>query len=174
MATTYAPEREKTIDLPPFGPRNADPLTDAPGSHPIETGVGAALAGAASGAAVGMVTGPIGTAVGATVGAIAGGLAGKGIGELIDPTMEDEWLRERFADTPTPLETEIEDAKVAYRYGVRAEADHPVRVFTEIEDELQTRWDGAGGPGHWSRPWRAVKDEVRAGFEAARAARVRM
>src|SRR5262245_20840839 len=31
---------EKTVDLPPYGPRNPDPLTDAPGSHPIETGIG--------------------------------------------------------------------------------------------------------------------------------------
>ena len=27
---------EKSVDLPPKGSRNADPITDAPGSHPIE------------------------------------------------------------------------------------------------------------------------------------------
>ena len=36
-------DAEKKVDLPPKGPRNADPLTDAPGAHPIETGVGAAV-----------------------------------------------------------------------------------------------------------------------------------
>ena len=51
MATMTDPE--KKIDLPPRGSRNADPITDAPGSHPIETGIGAAVAGAASGLAVG-------------------------------------------------------------------------------------------------------------------------
>src|SRR5262249_13549764 len=94
-----APEEkhtEKRVDLPPYGPRNPDPLTDAPGSHPIETGIGAAIGGAASGLAVGTLTsGPVGAVVGAIVGgAAAGGLAGKGIGELIDPTTEDNWIRE--------------------------------------------------------------------------------
>ena len=41
-----AKDPEKTVDLPPYGPRNPDPITDAPGSHPIETGVGAVLEGA--------------------------------------------------------------------------------------------------------------------------------
>ena len=47
---------EKTVDLPPYGPRNPDPITNAPGSHPIETGIGAAIGGAASGLAVGTLT----------------------------------------------------------------------------------------------------------------------
>ena len=75
---------EKKVDLPPEGNRNPDPLTDAPGAHPIETGIGAAVAGAASGMAVGAVAGPVGAAVGAAVGAVAGGYAGKGIGEIAD------------------------------------------------------------------------------------------
>src|ERR1700728_4010015 len=94
MATKIRPE--KKVDLPPKGERNPDPITNAPGSHPIETGIGAALAGAASGMAVGAVTGPVGAAVGAAIGAVAGGYAGKGIGEIIDPTTEDDWLRENF------------------------------------------------------------------------------
>src|SRR5581483_11714781 len=60
---TTDPQRDprKTVDLPPYGPRNPDPVTDAPGSHPIETGIGAAIGGAASGLAVGTLTaGPIG------------------------------------------------------------------------------------------------------------------
>ena len=68
------------------GSANRDPLTGAPGAHPIGTGVGAAAGGIAAGAAVGSVAGPVGTAVGAAVGAVAGGLAGKGVAENIDPT----------------------------------------------------------------------------------------
>jgi hypothetical protein len=30
------------------------------------------------------------------VGAVAGGYAGKGIGEMIDPTRDDRWLRDHF------------------------------------------------------------------------------
>src|SRR5262249_53448756 len=87
---------EKKGDLPPEGRRNPAPITDAPGAHPIETGIGAAVAGAASGLAAGAVAGPAGAAIGAAVGAVAGGLAGKGVGELIDPTTEDDRLRENF------------------------------------------------------------------------------
>ena len=32
--------RDKKIDLPPRGSRNADPITDEPGAHPIEAGSG--------------------------------------------------------------------------------------------------------------------------------------
>jgi hypothetical protein len=98
MSTKKNPE--KTTDLPPEGNRNPDPITDAPGSHPIEAGIGAAIGGAASGTAVGSVAGPVGTAIGAAVGAVAGGYAGKGLGELIDPTTEDNWLRENFQSRP--------------------------------------------------------------------------
>src|SRR5690349_9793555 len=91
---------EKSADLPPKGRRNPDPITDQPGSHPIETGIGAAVAGAASGLAVGSVAGPVGAAIGAAAGAVAGGLAGKGVGELIDPTTEDNWLRDNFGSRP--------------------------------------------------------------------------
>ena len=46
------------------------------------------------------LAGPVGTAVGAIGGGIAGGYAGKGIGELIDPTTEDNWLRDNFKVRP--------------------------------------------------------------------------
>lgn len=68
-------------------PRNQDPITGAPGAHPVGTGVGAA-GGAVTGAAIGtMVGGPIGTIAGAVVGAIAGGLAGKEVAEGTNPTV---------------------------------------------------------------------------------------
>jgi uncharacterized protein YcfJ len=92
--------REKKADLPPTGTRNADPITNEPGSHPIETGIGAAAIGAMSGMAVGAVAGPTGAAVGAAVGAVAGGYAGNAVGEIIDPTTEDNWLRENFNSRP--------------------------------------------------------------------------
>src|SRR4051794_18951033 len=56
---------------------NRDPITGAPGAHPVGTGVGAVLGGAAAGAAAGTAAaGPVGTLVGTAVGAVAGGLAG--------------------------------------------------------------------------------------------------
>ena len=79
---------------------NPDPITGAPGSHPVGTGVGAALGGAAAGAAAASVAGPVGTVVGAAVGAVVGGLAGKGVAEAIDPTVEDAYWRENFKRRP--------------------------------------------------------------------------
>src|SRR3954466_13396097 len=115
----------KKVDLPPEGNRNPDPITDAPGAHPIETGIGAAVAGAASGVAVGAVAGPVAAAGGAAVGAVAGGYAGKGIGELIDPTTEDNWLRDNFQSRPYVQEGDrFEDFAPAFRYGALAEAKY--------------------------------------------------
>ena len=65
---------------------NPDPLTAAPGAHPVGAGVGAALGGAAAGALTGAIAGPVGTLVGAAVGAVAGAIAGKDFAEVMDPT----------------------------------------------------------------------------------------
>src|SRR5436190_23626440 len=79
---------------------NRDPITGAPGAHPVGTGLGAAAGGMAAGAAVGSVAGPVGTAVGAAAGAVVGGLAGKGIAEMIDPTAEEAYWRENYTLQP--------------------------------------------------------------------------
>ena len=154
-------DSEKSVDLPPTGDRNADPITDAPGAHPIETGVGAALGGVAAGAAIGTVAGPIGTAVGAALGAIAGGYAGKGVGEMIDPTSEDAWLRESFPSRPYVQKGETyESYKPAYGYASEYETKSPGKPFHEAEQELKAGWDKtkhAAGMG-WDKAKHAVKD----------------
>jgi hypothetical protein len=169
------PDPEKTVDLPPKGRRNPDPITNSPGSHPIETGVGAALGGAASGMAIGLAAGPAGAVVGAVAGivggAIAGGLAGKGVGELIDPTTEDNWIRtylRKQKDLPNydakydPLLT------AAYRYGVRAESRFPTLTFGESESMLKAEWEGT----HKQWSWDDAKASVEHGFDASRSHRL--
>lgn len=52
---------------------NREPLTGAPGAHPVGTGLGAAI------------------------GAVVGGLAGKGVAEAIDPTRESAYWSENFS-----------------------------------------------------------------------------
>jgi hypothetical protein len=137
---------EKTVDLPPEGPRNADPITDAPGSHPIETGIGATLGGAAAGLAVGAAGGPVGAVIGGIVGgAVAGGLAGKGVGELIDPTTEDAWLREYFGTTTPKKGVTREHYRTAYRYGLSSADRYTGRRFEDVEPEVRTGWDTARG-----------------------------
>jgi phage tail tape-measure protein len=73
---------EPPIDEPGMNP---DPLTGAPGAHPVGTGLGA-VGGAAAGASIGAAVGPVGAAVGTVVGAVAGALAGRGAAEAVNPT----------------------------------------------------------------------------------------
>jgi uncharacterized protein (TIGR02271 family) len=155
---------EKTVDLPPEGRRNPDPVTDQPGSHPIETGIGAAVGGAASGLAVGAVAGPIGAAVGAAVGAVAGGLAGKGVGEVIDPTTEDNWLRDSFESRPYVKKGETyEKYREAYRYGGAAVPRYDGRTFDEVEDELKRGWGTA--KEHSGMTWGHAREAVRDAYD---------
>ena len=79
---------------------NLDPITGAPGAHPVGTGVGALAGGAAAGAAAGTFAGPVGTVVGAAIGAVAGGLAGKAVAEAIDPTVEHAHWEEAYVSEP--------------------------------------------------------------------------
>lgn len=153
----------KAADLPPFGPRNPDPITDQPGSHPIETGIGAVLGGVASGLAVGAVGGPVGALIGGIVGgAVGGGLAGKGVGELIDPTTEDNWIREAFGGGKADQSPEMIAAhRRAFRYGLVAQERFPGRMFRDAEAELRRGWEDVGE----AAPWARVYDSVRAGFE---------
>jgi hypothetical protein len=154
--------KEKTVDLPPKGPRNTDPLSGAPGAHPIETGVGAALGGAGAGLAVGAFGGPVGAVIGAAVGgAVAGGLAGKGVGELIDPTTEDVWLREYFGSRREHSKSVThEDYRDAYRYGLAASDRYPDRRFEDVEPDLRSGWHHARGTStmSWEDARGAAKD----------------
>src|SRR3954470_12817572 len=104
---------------------NPDPITGAPGAHPVGTGVGAAsgaVAGAALGGAVG---GPVGAVVGAAVGGVAGGLAGKGVAEGVNPTAEDAYWRNNYSKRPYAANRSYDDLAPAYRYGWESRGRHP-------------------------------------------------
>jgi hypothetical protein len=152
--------REKKVDLPPTGGSNPDPITGAPGSHPIEAAIGAAAAVAASGVAVGAVAGPVAAAVGAAAGAIAGGYAGKGIGELIDPTIEDNWLQDNFSSRPyVHAGDDFEDYRAAYRYGGVAESRYGDAGIDLTDPQLQRDWEASKeGEMPWSKASAAVQD----------------
>jgi hypothetical protein len=155
---------EKKVDLPPTGRRNADPITNAPGSHPIETGVGAAALGAVSGMAVGAVGGPVAAAIGAAVGAVAGGYAGKGVGEMIDPTTDDTWLRDNFESRPYVQKGDnFEKYQPAYRYGGEAESRYGTDEFDNIEDELESDWDSRTEAAEM--PWHHVREAVKDSYD---------
>ena len=138
---SYKTETNKVLD----SDANRDPITGAPGSHPIGTGVGAALGGAAAGAAAGTVVGPVGTVIGAAVGAIVGGLAGKGVAEVIDPTIEDAYWRENYKSRPYVNNGSYDDYGPAYGYGVNSYGKYRGRSFDEVESDLSRDWNTSRG-----------------------------
>ena len=139
---------------------NRDPISGAPGSHPVGTGLGAAAGGVAAGAAAGSVAGPVGTVVGAAIGAVAGGLAGKGIAEMIDPTVEEAYWRETYSSRPYVTQgATYDDYGPAYMYGVENYPRYAGRSFDEVEPELARDWQRAKGKS--SLTWENAKHATR-------------
>ena len=161
-------ETKERIDTPE---RNPDPITKAPGSHPVGTGVGAAAGGAAAigaavaaGAALGTAVGPVGTAIGAAVGAVAGGLVGKGVAEHFDPTIEEEYWRENYESRPYVTEGAArEDFAPAYRYGWESHERYPDKSFDDVESDLERNWEQERGESRL--PWTEAKPASRDAWE---------
>lgn len=143
--------------------RNEDPITGAPGSHPVGTGLGAAGAGAAATAIGAAVGGPVGAAVGAAVGAVAGGLAGKGIAEQIDPTVEDAYWRnahrnESYYDSTATYN----DYAPAYRTGYEGYGRYSGRRFEDVEGDLERDYTSIRGNSRLE--WEKAKHATRAAW----------
>ena len=140
---------------------NRDPISGAPGAHPVGTGLGAAAGGAMAGAVAGTVVGPVGTVIGAAAGAIIGGLAGKGIAESIDPTAEDAYWRDNYKTRPyVEASRGYDDYRPAYGYGVDAFGKYPGRHFDDVEADLGQGWAKARGSSSldWERAKGATRD----------------
>ena len=139
---------------------NRDPISGAPGAHPIGVGVGAAGGGAA-GAAIGALGGPVGAIVGGAVGAIAGGLGGKAVAEQVDPTVEGTYWRDNYLNRPY-VETGVlfSEYEPAYRYGWESVSTYPDRDFDAIEPELARDWPRRRGTStlDWAGAKQAVRD----------------
>ena len=148
--------------LDPNPDANRDPLTGAPGSHPVGTAAGAVAGAVAAGAAAGtLAAGPLGTLAGAAIGAVAGGLAGKGIAELIDPTVEDRYWKDSYSSRPyVPSGASYNDYGPAYKYGYETYPKYHGRTFDEIEPELSRDWDQYRGSSRltWNEAKYATKD----------------
>ncbi|WP_428940223.1 glycine zipper domain-containing protein [Fontivita pretiosa] len=143
---------------------NADPISGAPGSHPVGTAIGAATGGAAGAAIGSAVPGPgtaVGAAVGAVVGAVAGGLAGKGVAEAVNPTEEEAYWREHYRHRPyIQPGADYELYEPAYRYGYSSYAQHPGQQFEDVESDLQRDWEQARGQSklEWEQARHATRD----------------
>jgi hypothetical protein len=153
-------ESKKTtvVDVEPDA--NRDPITGAPGAHPVGVGVGA-TGGAAAGAALGSLGGPVGTVVGAAIGGVAGGLAGKGVAEAVNPTVEDAHWRSTYPSRPYADTTADYDTYApAYRYGWESASARRGRTFDEVEADLERGWDQAKGKSElgWEKAKHATRD----------------
>ncbi|HEY7410972.1 MAG TPA: hypothetical protein VII13_09535 [Vicinamibacteria bacterium] len=150
-------DKKKDLDRTPDA--NRDPLSGAPGAHPVGVGAGAA-GGAAAGAAVGSVAGPIGTGVGAVVGGVAGGLLGKGAAEAVNPTVEEEYWRDNYSTRPYVTSgADFETYRPAYQYGWESYARHQGRRFDEVEPELRKDWETRRDTKlTWDRAKEATRD----------------
>lgn len=156
----------------PEDPANRDPISNAPGAHPLGVGVGAAVGGvaagvataAATGAAVGTAAGPVGTLVGAAVGAVVGGLAGKAVAEHYDPTVEDAYWRGQHVHEPYyNRDKTYDDYSPAYRYAGEARGKYAGRGFNDVEPELGRGWNDAKGTS--SLTWDEASHATRAGWD---------
>ena len=119
---------------------NLDPITEAPGAHPVGTGLGAAAGGALAGAAAGAFGGPVGAVAGAVVGAVAGGLGGKAAAEALNPTAEEAYWREQYTKEPYyQTGRGYDDYAPAYRLGFlgRSKANGS---FDDVQDDLSASW----------------------------------
>lgn len=140
---------------------NTDPISGAPGSHPVGVGAGAA-GGAAAGAAIGTaVGGPVGFAVGGVTGAVVGGLAGKGVAEMVDPTGEDAYWRANFTSRPyVHASDDYDTLKPAYQYGWESRSKMNGRTWKDVESDLSSGWEGARGDSKmaWGDAKHATED----------------
>lgn len=141
---------------------NRDPISGAPGAHPVGTGIGA-TGGALAGAAVGSVGGPVGAAVGGAIGAVAGGLGGKAAGEAVNPTVEDAYWRENHTDERYYNDQyKYDDYSPAYRLGYENRAKYGDRTWEQAEPELQADWKRTKGESRLE--WNDAKQATRAAW----------
>ena len=147
---------------------NRDPITDAPGAHPVGVGIGAAAGGIAAGAAAGtLAAGPMGTVIGAAVGALAGGLAGKAVAEHYDPTIEEKYWRGAYAGEPYyNKDYGFDDYAPAYRVGGAAASRVGDASFESVETDLEDEYLNSRGTSRLD--WDQAKPAVKAAWTRVR------
>ncbi len=152
----------KEIDKQEASDMNRDPITGAPGAHPIGTGLGAA-GGAAAGAVAGSVVGPVGTLVGGAIGAVVGGLAGKAGGEAVNPTAEEAHWRGSYANEPYyDAKYQYDDYAPAYKLGYENRARYHDKTFDQTQEVLRSDWEKSKGASRLA--WDDAKHATKAAW----------
>lgn len=141
---------------------NRDPISGAPGAHPIGTGIGA-TGGAIAGATIGTVGGPVGMAVGGAIGAVVGGLGGKAAGEAVNPTAEDAHWRSTYENEPyRKQEFSYDDYEPAYKLGYASRSQYQGQSFDQAQGQLQNDWERTKGKSRLA--WEDAKPATRAAW----------
>lgn len=146
------------------GVPNRDPITGAPGAHPVGTGLGA-VGGGLAGAAAGSLAGPIGTVVGLVAGAVAGGLGGKAAAEGVNPTAEDAYWRENHGRQPYVEQGRAyDDYAPAYEMGWSGRGTRGTD-FETAEPLLASEWETRRGAS--SLEWEQARPATEAAWDRA-------
>lgn len=147
------------------GEPNRDPITGAPGAHPVGTGVGA-TGGALAGAAAGSLAGPVGTVIGLVAGAVVGGLGGKAVAEGVNPTQEDAYWRENYEkESYYTAGRSYDDYGPAYEMGWSGRAQRGAD-FDAVEPAMASEWASTRG-GRSSLDWPSARPAVQAAWDRA-------
>jgi hypothetical protein len=123
---------------------NRDPITGSPGAHPIGVGVGSAG----------------GATIGAAIGGVAGGLTGKGVAEGVNPTVEDAYWRENYAQRPyVKAGSSYDEYQAAYRFGWEGHGRYGELNWEQAEPRMRDDWQHMGETGvNWAKASPAAKD----------------
>ena len=156
-------EIKRRNDETPERAADQESLSNAPGVHPVGTGVGV-ISGAAAGIAIGAAGGPIGAAVGGVVGAAVGGLAGKGIAEAVNPVEEDKHWRDSYVREPyfKPGST-YDYYAMGYRTGWEGRVRYDGRSFSDVEPELRAEYES--GRTDASADWKEGRLAAKAAWD---------
>jgi uncharacterized protein (TIGR02284 family) len=137
---------------------NRDPITGAPGAHPVGSGVGASIGGTI-GAVVGSPAGPAGVVAGAALGGVVGGLVGKGAAEAVNPTTELEYWRGAFPSRPYATGRRYEDFEPVYLTTIDTYNASPGRSFDDVEPSIKGAWERRRGMA--TLQWENVREASR-------------
>ena len=136
--------------------KSREPVLSAPASQPVGTGVGPterATAGTTADAAGALD--PLEAA------AREGRLASGGSHEAFDPTTEDDYWRENYAQRPyVKGDRGYEHYQPAYRYGWELRQTNAGRNWEEMEPDLARGWEDnlASSQVAWHEPKLAARD----------------
>ncbi len=161
MSTTKNKGGSTTVTLAPDPASNPDPITGAPGSHPVGTALGSA-SGAGAGAVAGAVVGgPVGAVVGAVAGAVIGAAGGHAAGEALDPSVEMDYWHVNYMTRPYFKQgRSFADYEAAYLYGLKHAQARKEMTFEEAEKAyLASGWTSARGEVPYA--WEEVRDAAR-------------